>query len=193
MLIRPLALTQLDEELGRMKLPPSLTPVRLISFGGYPAVKYFRSRKSTFDVDYVLDPALESRRDIKSAISTAIHTVAEALDCQDTWMNDDCIVFTGGHQRRVALFNATIRQNVVLWTSKHLTIYAAEWVCSLRLKLRRIEESRRQKDHDDAVCILRELNTLYGPLSKDYIRNLSPGQTTTSHIIQAYEAKYGQI
>ena len=93
-----------------------------------------------------------------------------------------------------ALFSAAIQQNVVLWDSKHLVIYAGEWQWALRLKLRRIVESQRQKDLDDAVCILKELDTCYGPLSKDYIRNFIPDQKTMLDLmVQTYEAKYGKI
>ena len=106
---------------------------------------------------------------VKQAVKIAISAVAEVLDCQTTWMNDDCRVFTGGHQGRQALFAAALQQNDVIWSSKHLIIYAGEWRWALRLKLRRIAGTRGQTDVDDAVCILKMLNTRYGPLSKRYI------------------------
>jgi hypothetical protein len=188
------ALTELDIELGKLQLPASVIPIRLISFGGYPAVKYFGNRESTFDVDYVLDPELENMNQIKQAIKTAIFAIAEARDCQPTWMNDNCKVFTGGPQRRLAIFNATLKQDVVLWNSEHLVIYAGEWQWALRLKLRRIVESGRQKDLDDAVCILKELDTRYDPLTKDYIRSFIPDQKPTLNlIVQAYEGIYGKL
>src|SRR2546423_13075859 len=133
---------KLDTELGRLQFPASIIPIRLISIGGYPAVKYFGNRESTFDIDYVLDPVLENMHQIKQAIQTATSAVAEALDCQRNWMNDGCKVFAGGPQRRSALFSAAQQQNIVLWNIKHLIIYAGEWRWGLGLKLRRIAESR---------------------------------------------------
>jgi hypothetical protein len=127
-------------------------------------------------------------------METAIYNVAEVLDCQRTWMNDDCKVFTGGRNRRPALFNAALQQNVVLWSSRCLTIYACEWQWALGLKARRIAESRSRTDLDDAVCILKELDIYYGGLSKDEIRNLIPNQKSTLDLlVQTYEAKYGTI
>jgi len=189
-----IALMELDTELGKLRLSASIIPIRLISIGGYTAVKYLGNRESTFDIDYILDPALEKMNQIKQAIKAAISAVAEARDCQHTWMNDDCRVFTGGPQRRLALFNAALEQNVVLWSSKHLIIYAGQWQWALGLKLRRIAENRSQKDLDDAVCILKVLNNSYDPLSKSYIRGLIPNQSGTFDlIVQSYEAKYGKI
>jgi hypothetical protein len=132
--------------------------------------------------------------EIKQAIKTAIYTVADARDCQPTWMNDDCMVFTGGRKRRPALFSAALQQNTVLWNSTHLTIYAGEWRWALGLKLRRIAESRSRADLDDAVCILNELGTCYGPVSEGYIESLIPNQKPLLDlIVQTYEAKYGKI
>lgn len=73
-------------------------------------------------------------------------------------------------------------------------IYAGEWQWALGLKLRRIAESRSQTDVDDAVCILKELDTRYGPLSKGYILSLIPNQNTALDLIlQIYKARYGNI
>ena len=189
-----IALTKLDAELGKLQLPASAIPIRLISVGGYVAVKHLGNRKSTFDIDYVLDPTLENSNQVKLGITAAIFAVAEALDYQHTWMNDDCKVFTGGRQRRLGLFSDTLRQNVVLWLSKHLIIFAGEWQWAFGLKLRRIAETRIQTDLDDAVCILKELEARYGPLSKDYLGNFIPNQkSTVDLIVQTYEKTYGKF
>jgi hypothetical protein len=75
---------ELDIELEKLQLPASVIPIRLISFNSYLAVKYFRNRESTFDVDYVLNPELENINQIKQAIKTAIFAIAKARDCQPT-------------------------------------------------------------------------------------------------------------
>ena len=76
--------------------------------------------------------------------------------------------------------------------SDYLTIFAAEWECALRLKLRRIEESRSQADLKDTVYLLKEIDTCYGCVNKDYFRRFMTSESRLGLVLQTYEAEYGK-
>jgi hypothetical protein len=72
------------------------------------------------------------------------------------------------------LFQESIAQNIVLWESKSLIIYAVKWEWALARKLKRIGASYRPVDVSDAAAILRLMIEAQGaPLTRDALKGLN--------------------
>ncbi|KAI9782435.1 MAG: hypothetical protein M1816_001887 [Peltula sp. TS41687] len=64
------ALSLLDVEISKSKELRSVVrdmgPIKLIAIGGFVAVGYLKSRASTHDIDYLLEPRIEQNSEARS-------------------------------------------------------------------------------------------------------------------------------
>lgn len=203
MLLTVIALTLLDAEFGKSELLCVVSPIRIISTGGYVAVTHFHNRATTCDVDYLLDPDIEDNEDIKEDMRRAGEVVADKMNCDKDWFNNELSIFTS-RPKRPALFNESILQNVILFKGKRLVIYAGKWTWALEQKVRRIGNSSRQAKNQtdiiDVVAILRVITVeIASPLSGKYVKALNtngfdvpPTEETLKLIAETYRKTYGE-
>ena len=151
-----IALFYLDEEIGKSKSLRKAVPLKLVAVGGFVAVSYFHNRASTEDLDYMIDPGLNSMTKIEGKLACAIKAVAYRKGYDEGWVNDNVRMFAVGDSAQ-PLFQESVEQNVVLWRGKNLVIYAVKWEWSLARKVKRIGSTGRDADVSDAVALLRQM------------------------------------
>lgn len=197
----------LDREVAKYLTLNWALPITLISTGGFVAVSHFRNRRSTEDIDYMLDPKadIDNRFIRKIVISThklipklnsnnsqgpsddigivqqkilqklaqAVKNVASNKNLSPDWMAHNVDMFAAGQKEKERLFKESKEQNIVLWKSPSLIIYAALWEWSLALKLKRLSSHKildgsnsskkptwshkRMADLSDAVILLHKV------------------------------------
>ncbi|KAI1989907.1 hypothetical protein LOZ53_003473 [Ophidiomyces ophidiicola] len=196
-LAQKLALVCLDEKIGKSKNLRKAAPIKFIVVGGFVAVTYFQNRDTTEDLDYMLDPSLENLGKVKEKLSRAIKTVAKRKGYDDDWVNDKVQVFALGDSAQ-PLFRDSMAQNIVLWSGKHLIIYAAKWGWSLARKVKRIGSTKRDADVSDAVVLLRKIVEETGkPIPRtrakswDQIVFTPIEDSALDRVAEEYEKRYG--
>ncbi|OJK02582.1 hypothetical protein ASPACDRAFT_39889 [Aspergillus aculeatus ATCC 16872] len=128
-------LTALDREMGSDEFIVAFAPIRLIAAGGFLAVTYLRSRESTGDIDYLIDPEFAGDQHIQDMVNFVT---------KKAWQT---------------LVEEAEKQNIVLFSGENIEILAAplEWV--LERKLRRIHAADRGRkaeyDMEDALALLK--------------------------------------
>lgn len=122
------------------------------------SLTYLQNRQATEDIDYILDPHIENQAKIEEKLHVAISSVAKDKNYSPEWINNKVGLFVVG-ATRISLFQDSVSQNVILWSSQNLVVYAAKWDWSLARKLKRIGSTRREIDISDAVAILHVINT----------------------------------
>ncbi|KAK8038074.1 hypothetical protein PG994_014841 [Apiospora phragmitis] len=151
------ALHALDAMFGESPLLMSVAPIRFMVVGGTMAVKYFQVRSMTKDVDYLTDPNIDSDKMYRAEIRTAVQRVANQLDMEEDWFNDEVKLWIHA-PKRLGLFLESVEQNIVIFQGASMTIYAARLDWQLERKLRRITNGKQtaqsNKDISDAVAIL---------------------------------------
>jgi hypothetical protein len=189
--------------MGKDPYIAALAPIRIIAAGGFVAVSYLKSRESTADIDYLLDPEWAQDHDIKIPLREAMAKVAEQLQFSEDWINEDLSLFVTSSAREY-LFRTAEEQNIVLWEGANLRIMAAplEWV--LERKLRRIHTGTRgqkaEYDMQDCIALLKCLRDRNGgPLDKNYIATLNvnsfdvvPDSATIEHVSAEYKKKFNE-
>ncbi|CAD0048407.1 unnamed protein product [Aureobasidium pullulans] len=156
---KSIALEVLDGQIGESKNLRKMSPVRMISAGGFLAVNVFGNRASTEDIDYILDPEIKNLTKAEEKLSIAIRKVNKDLQLEDQWINDSMAVFAVGDKRK-QLFRESVEQNEVVFQGKHLVIYAVKWQWGLTRKLIRLGASLGRKediDLSDAVALIRRI------------------------------------
>ncbi|OBT95623.1 hypothetical protein VE01_05916 [Pseudogymnoascus verrucosus] len=194
----------LDAKLDESELLRVVAPIRIICTGGFLAVSYLKSRVSTVDLDYCLDPELYDNEDVKEDIRIAAESVAIQLTYPDDWFNDEMTIFTK-RSTRPKLFQESLDQGVVLWQGKRLIIYAIKFEWALETKLRRLSYASAPRnysiDMSDAVAILNVLVERNGgqPLDREFIRGLNwngfdvlPTEGTLDAIARTYQQTYNK-
>ncbi|RWA09837.1 hypothetical protein EKO27_g5265 [Xylaria grammica] len=168
------ALDLLSHAIKKSDILMAVAPIRYISFGGAVSVKVFQSRESTEDIDILLDPSVESVTIYKDEIRRAISAAATKGNYESDWFSDACRLFIA-EAKRPKLFQKSLQQNVVLYKSESLVIYAASFDCALERKLRRLDSNLADRDHSidlsDAVSLVHALRRAH-PLRKDYVQSL---------------------
>ncbi|KIY63718.1 hypothetical protein CYLTODRAFT_446430 [Cylindrobasidium torrendii FP15055 ss-10] len=129
------ALDAVSEQLAQGSL--SAKPLILVSAGGFPALMHLGTREGTRSIDYAL--ANDATQDDVAQLNEAIGQVAAAYHWQDTFMDDKLQSFVPYPSH--SWIQAAKRQNMVLYESAHLRIYAAPLEWSIASKLQRMSTS----------------------------------------------------
>ncbi|KAJ5195219.1 uncharacterized protein N7498_008657 [Penicillium cinerascens] len=196
-------LKALDAEMGRNPWLIAFAPIRIITAGGFLAVSYLKSRESTGDIDYLIDPEFAGDNEIKTALRTAVSSVASQLRYNEQWINEDIAIFVTGNARK-RLFAEAERQGIILFKGENLEILAAPLEWALERKLRRIHAADRDRkaeyDMTDALALLKYLRERNrGPLDGESIRTMNingfdviPDRSTMELVAHAYRRQYNE-
>ena len=112
-------------------------PINIIVAGGAVSTLLFHNRKTTRDVDFwAPDPQTNI------IVSEASRAVARRLDYDPFWLNSNMSVFIDTKHTHIGFLERTLKQNVVLYKSDQIVVYAADWYFQLAQKLVRIETMR---------------------------------------------------
>lgn len=197
---KSIALEVLDGQIGESKNLRKMSPVRMISAGGFLAVNVFGNRSSTEDIDYILDPEIKNLSKAEEKLSIAIRKVNKDLQLEDQWINDSMAVFAVGDKRK-QLFRESVEQNEVVFQGKHLVIYAVKWQWGLTRKLIRLGASLGRKediDLSDAVALTRRIVEQQGTaLNRDVVKSWTDNIYTPiedqvlDRVAAEYVKKYG--
>lgn len=197
-----IGLETLDAEMGINPYLSAFGPIKLITAGGFLAVSYLGSRKTTGDLDYLLDPKWAHDSDIKNPLREAMGRVGERLQFNNDWINEDIALFVTKESREY-LFREAQKQQIVLWEGPNLMVLAAPMEWALERKLRRIHAGNRDRkaefDLQDALAILKFMRDKKGPLDKEYIRRLNvnsfdmtPDNATMDRVAAAYRNEFDE-
>lgn len=129
-----------------------------------------RNRTSTRDLDYFLHPSTPLL--VSEGLKAAISRVCVQLDYDSSWCNDEILAFVNLLRRPEELFDQSLRQGLVLYSSKNLEVYAAHWMWSLVRKMKRLQMSvlpPRMVDFTDCVDISRIIYQEQGMIGKDML------------------------
>jgi hypothetical protein len=172
-----------------------MSPVRMISAGGFVAVTLFGNRASTEDVDYMLDTQMRDPKKAEEKLLVAIKAVTQLLQMEEGWINDSMAVFAVGDKRK-DLFRASIEQNEMLFHGKHLIIYAVEWQWAMTRKLIRLSTGGDREggiDRSDSVELLRRIIGIGGlPLDRSVVKSWTDNIYTpiTDSVLDGVAADY---
>lgn len=181
----------------------AFAPINVMVGGGFLAVTYLKNRKTTEDLDYILDPEWAHDEDIKGPIRSAISEVAKQHKYFADWANEDAALFVADNSRKLLMDDA-IKQNIVLWSGENVRILAAPVEWALERKLRRIYIAGRGRkaelDMSDAVAMLKFLCDKKGDkIDLEYYRTLNingfdvlPDYETMQRVADEYKAKYDE-
>lgn len=198
-----IGLRALDDEMEKDEMLAAFSPITFLSTGGFLAICFLKNRKSTGDLDYLLEPEWAKDDDIKGPLHDAITRVTRRLNFCDEWLNEEMAFFVPERSRKY-LFDKAQKQNIVLWEGRNLRILAVPLEWALERKLRRIHAGiqgpKRQADMSDAVALLKYLRDRNrGALDRERIRTLKmcsyeppPSRTTMDLVASAYRSKYNE-
>ncbi|CAI6082994.1 unnamed protein product [Clonostachys chloroleuca] len=156
MMHKSTALSQLDDAIEASELLMSVVPIRFITIGGMLAVSLFGNRSTTKDIDFLLDPSVDAVNEYHAEINKVIRGVARMSGFSNNWMNDELRIFIGG-AKRLNLFLQSVKQGVIAYKGRNLTIYAGRLDFALERKLRRLNEKLgrpRELDFSDAATLV---------------------------------------
>ncbi|EUC67362.1 DUF2204 family protein [Rhizoctonia solani AG-3 Rhs1AP] len=115
--------------------PPQVRlPLRIVVAGGAVSTLLFRNRKATKDVDFWAPD-----RETNIVVSEAGREVARRLDYDPFWLNNNMSVFIDTQHTHVGFYERALSQNVTLYESDQIMVYAADWRYQLVQKIVRIE------------------------------------------------------
>ncbi|KAJ7101401.1 hypothetical protein B0H15DRAFT_1017842 [Mycena belliarum] len=165
----------------------------IVVSGGTVSVLLFKNRKKTKDVD-IFSPDADVLREVLEA---GRRYNRENDDMPPMWINAEIVAYINGLRGSDSLLPNSIAQDVVLFESPSLVMYAADWRYQLVGKMQRAFDYNDKKDISDAVEILHQLVSQTGKQQR-----LSEIQTwyeygimlKTEHmefINKAYHTRYG--
>ncbi|KAF3480024.1 uncharacterized protein GIQ15_07000 [Arthroderma uncinatum] len=169
-------LKALDEEIGKDEMITAFAPIRMITAGGFLAVK---------------------------PLKAAIKKTGKDLYFDTEWANEDMALFVTKSAREY-LFSKAEEQNIVLFRGDNLVLLAAPMKWAVERKIRRIYAADRgrkaESDLSDCLAMLKYLREQRnGPLDREYIRTLNinafdvlPDAQTMDTIAEAYREKYNE-
>jgi hypothetical protein len=116
--------------------PPQVKglPIVIIVAGGAISTILFRNRKTTKDVDLWAPD-----RETNSIVSEGGRAVAKRLDYDPFWLNSNMSIFIDTKHTHIGFYERALQQNVTLYQSEQIMVYAADWRYQLVQKLIRIE------------------------------------------------------
>ncbi|KAL4781249.1 hypothetical protein BJX76DRAFT_360112 [Aspergillus varians] len=113
------ALQALDTEIGYHAALHPVSPIKLISTGGFLAINFLKTQDTTKDLNFLLDPEWAIKGGIKKGLEQAILNVQKSFQ---------------------------LKQNVILFQGDHLTIFAAPIKWAVKQKIRSILSGRRDQN-----------------------------------------------
>ncbi|KAB5593701.1 hypothetical protein CTheo_2884 [Ceratobasidium theobromae] len=135
-------------------LPPKRLPIIIVVAGGAISTLLFKNRKTTKDVDFWAPD-----RETNYIVSEAGRAVAKRLDYDPFWLNSNMSIFIDTKHTHIGFLERAIAQNVTLYESEQIMVYAADWRYQLAQKLIRIEMLRmgavRSAQLSDVVYLTR--------------------------------------
>ncbi|KAL1878037.1 hypothetical protein VTK73DRAFT_8261 [Phialemonium thermophilum] len=199
------ALKLLDSEIAKSELLMSVAPIRLITIGGSLAVRLCLNRRSTRDIDCMLDPNVAAAEDYADEFWAAATRTCEKGGFPRGWLAQQAELFVA-RERRMALFLESVEQGVVVFQGANVVIYAGLLSWALERKLRRIAHAPdRKEDQDvdiaDAAALVRLVRSPGDPpLSFQYIRELNfngfelpPEEYAIREVAEHYAQVYGEV
>ncbi|KAF8682539.1 hypothetical protein RHS04_02678 [Rhizoctonia solani] len=153
--------------------PPQVKlPVTIVVAGGAVSTLLFRNRKATKDVDFWAPD-----RETNYVVSEAGREVARRLDYDPFWLNNNMSVFIDTQHTHVGFYERALAQNVRLYESAEIMVYAADWRYQLVQKLIRVEMMLkgpvREAQLSDVVYLTRIIIETEGrnEMRKNSVRN----------------------
>ncbi|KAJ3769597.1 hypothetical protein FB446DRAFT_747228 [Lentinula raphanica] len=136
-------------------------PVRLIAFGGFNIVWYFRTRQSTYDLDFYHPGPISANgntfqevpADVVRELENLIARVARRQSILPlSWANDAATLFVDRTLQANNIIHRSFQQNIILYQSDQLVIYMGDLVFQLAQKLWLMNHrNRRSTDRSDAA------------------------------------------
>ena len=178
-------------------------PVRIVVTGGVLSVMMYRNRSTTADIDFyhgdyeVIEMISEAK---------ARNESKEMKLWPRNWINAEMTAFINNVPGCEDLYNNSIQQDICIWRSEFLEVYAVDLRFQLVGKveracdLQRIPESvqsveRGTKDIEDSLCILSHLINMYQrPLRKAEVKRWYSSILEEEHftfINRYYQERYG--
>ncbi|KAL4915781.1 hypothetical protein BDW62DRAFT_120375 [Aspergillus aurantiobrunneus] len=195
------ALQALDEELGKFDFIVAFAPIKLITAGGFLAVNYLKNRKTTKDLNYLLDPEWATDEDIKGPLEQAILRVSQRLRISERWANENMAYYVT-KETRIHLFRKALKQNITLFKGDNIIILAAPIKWALKRKIRWMftpgQNRQVEIDMSDLLAMLKySRDRKGGPLNREHLctQSLSsfdvvPDASGMEQIAAAYREKY---
>ncbi|KAJ1310064.1 hypothetical protein OPQ81_006816 [Rhizoctonia solani] len=180
--------------------PPRVKlPVTIVVAGGAVSTLLFRNRTATKDVDFWAPD-----RDTNTIVSEAGREVARRLDYDPYWLNNNMSVFIDVQHTHVGFYERALDQNVTLYESAQIMVYAADWRYQLVQKLIRIEMMLKGPVRDaqlsDVVYLARAVINTEGrrEMKKNHVRGWyrytrSIKDETFEEVNDAYHDHFGAI
>lgn len=203
---RSAAFHRLDKEIGKSEILMSVAPLRCITIGGSLAVMLCGNRKSTLDVDILLDPNVRHAEDYWSEFRAAIERTAASIGIEKKWMNEDVRTFVA-REKMEDLFFRSIDANILIYNGSNLLIYAGDLFWALERKLRRVSHAEDRKksgkdvDLPDAVALIHMIKGWKGnaPLNLQQVQqynlntfDVAPDTESLKMVAHQYYKTYGE-
>jgi hypothetical protein len=192
-------LSLLDSAIEASELLVGIAPIRFVTIGGMLAVSLFQNRKTTKDIDFLLDPNVDAVEEYRQEVFRVIRIVAERRGLNEDWMNDELRIFVR-RPNRLTLFLQSVEQNLVVYRGRRIIVYAGRLDFALERKLRRINERDQNRPRDldlsDAVALLHSLKGDGHPLSWNFVQKLDEnaiGMQVGEAGIKAVSQKYIEL
>lgn len=154
MLTSPKIITALDDlsvQIGKSKNLSKRLPIRVMTTGGFVSVSCLHNRHVTGDLDYILDPKLSKK--LMKKLEVANFKISRNTKIDEHWFNSGLSAFVLCKWKE-QLFKDSVEQDLVLWQSENLVVYACKWEWALDRKLKRYKAELRNVDMWDALFIL---------------------------------------
>jgi hypothetical protein len=121
-----------------------------------------RNRQASQDLDYFLNAQSYGDRyeTVRSHLKSLIQQVAQRLEYDEGWANDEVRLFLTLLNDPDGLFQRSKQQGLLLYSDDNLRIYAVLWEWVLVRKLKRLQmegQPQRKEDWNDSVAITKVL------------------------------------
>jgi len=174
-------------------------PVVIVVAGGVVSTMVLQNRTTTKDVDFWAPD-----RETNSIVSEAGRVVAQRLDYDPFWLNSNMSVFIDTQHTHVGFYERALQQNVTLYESKQIMVYAADWRYQLVQKLIRVESLEhgpmRATQLSDIIYLAREImrldkvdNIKRGTVRGLYKYTVGIRDETFDEVNQAFRDLFGVI
>ncbi|KAK0463094.1 uncharacterized protein EV420DRAFT_1639179 [Desarmillaria tabescens] len=172
---------------------------RIVVSGGTCSVLLLRNRTSTRDIDIYCDDAIQLQ-DVLAAGRACPNSVHWPVN----WINAEMVAYVLNNEGCERLFQNSVAQGIMVYSSGNFKVYAADWRFQLVGKIRRaydayLDHEPSPKDLYDAVDILHILNVKDGrnqrssDMKKWYYYGYRMGPKEVEYINEAYWQKFGRI
>lgn len=123
-------------------------------------------------MDYVLDPELPKK--LARKLEEAKLKIAKNTKIDENWFNSGLSAFVRPWKEQ--LFKGSVEQDMILWQSENLVVYACKWEWALDRKLKRYRAELRNVDMWDSLFILDKIISSRGGelVGREEIRSWYP-------------------